>query len=118
MNSSALASRAGLERFRQSGRINVYGAAGLAENIQMLLLPRIVLGSHTRQNVYAAVLDMDPINETAGVEQTGIVGGNVLRFYRATFDFGRGVIRLEPLAGGSPAADPKQKQPPVVTSQS
>ncbi|HEX3558072.1 MAG TPA: hypothetical protein VHU19_02650, partial [Pyrinomonadaceae bacterium] len=102
----------------QSGRINVYGAAGLAENIQILLLPRMGLGSNMRQNVYAAVLDMDPINETAGFEQTGIVGGNVLRFYRATFDFGRGVIRLEPLAGTAPADEQKQKPTPVVTSQS
>src|SRR5947209_3125179 len=115
--SAALYSRAGLDRFRQPARINVYGAAGLAENIQILLLPRIVLGpSHARQNVYAAVLDMDPINETSGFEQTGIVGGNVLKFYRVTFDFSRGVVVLEPLAGGAPGGDPKQQ--PVVTSQS
>jgi predicted aspartyl protease/Flp pilus assembly protein TadD len=114
--SAALYSRAGLDRFKQAARINVYGAAGLAQDIQMLLLPRIVLGSHARQNVYAAVLDMDPINETAGFEQTGIVGGNVLRYYRATFDFARGVIRLEPLAGGPAGGGQGQQQ--VVTSQS
>src|SRR5256714_295508 len=113
--SQALAARTGLERFAQGGSISVYGAAGLAENIQTLLLPRVVLGSLTRQNVYAAVLDMDPINETAGFEQTGIVGGNVLRHYRVTFDFTRSVIRLEPIAGPSPD-DTKSK--PVVTSQS
>jgi predicted aspartyl protease/Flp pilus assembly protein TadD len=115
--SAALYARAGLERFRRPGRINVYGAAGLAQDIQMLLLPRIVLGSaHARQNVYAAVLDMDPINETAGFEQTGIVGGNILRYYRVTFDFARGVVRLEPLAAPSPEGE--QKPQPVVTSQS
>jgi predicted aspartyl protease/Flp pilus assembly protein TadD len=113
--SGALAARAGLERFAQGEHVNVYGAAGLAENIEMLLLPRVMLGSLTRQNVYAAVLDMEPINETAGFEQTGIVGGNILRFYRVTFDFARGVIRLEPLAGQTPG-DTKAK--PVVTSQS
>src|SRR5438270_10556891 len=113
--SGALAARAGLERFAQGGHISVYGAAGLAENIQTLLLPRIVFGSLTRQNVYAAVLDMEPINETAGFEQTGIVGGNILRHYRVTFDFARGIIRLEPLAGQTPD-DTKTK--PVVTSQS
>src|SRR5947209_41595 len=113
--SGALAARAGLERFAQGEHVNVYGAAGLAENIKMLLLPRVMLGSLTRQNVYAAVLDMEPINETAGFEQTGIVGGNILRFYRVTFDFARGVIRLEPLAGQTPG-DTKSK--PVVTSQS
>jgi predicted aspartyl protease/Flp pilus assembly protein TadD len=117
--SAVLAARAGLERFRQPGRINVYGAAGLAQDIQMLLLPRIVLGStHTRQNVYAAVLDMEPINETAGFEQTGIIGGNVLRFYRVTFDFTRGIVRLEPLGAAAPGDEQKPKtQPPVITSQ-
>ena len=115
--SAALYSQAGLERFRQPGRINVYGAAGLAQDIEMLLLPRIVLGStHARQNVYAAVLDMDPINETAGFEQTGIVGGNILRYYRVTFDFARGLVRLEPLA--APAPEGEQKTQPVITSQS
>jgi hypothetical protein len=46
---------------------------------------------------------MEPINETAGFEQTGIIGGNVLSHYRVTFDFTHGVIRLEPLAGQAPA---------------
>ena len=113
--SNALAQRTGMAKFAQGGRISVYGAAGLAENIQTLMLPRIILGSHTRTNVYVAVLDMEPINETAGFEQTGIVGGNVLRFFRVTFDFGRGVVRLEPLAG---APGDEQKAKPVVTSQS
>ena len=114
--SEVLAARMGMVKFAQAGRINVYGAAGLAENIQTLLLPRIHLGTHMRQNVYVAVLDMEPINETAGFEQTGIVGGNVLRHFRVTFDFARGIIRLEPLAAGAPE-DTKGK-PPVVTSQS
>ncbi|HLM55113.1 MAG TPA: aspartyl protease family protein [Pyrinomonadaceae bacterium] len=114
--SETLYARGGMERFAQSSRIKVFGAAGLAENIQTLLLPRISLGTYVRQNVYAAVLDMEPINETAGFEQTGIVGGNVLRHYRVTFDFGRGVVRLEPLGKAAPAED--RKAPAAVTSQS
>lgn len=114
--SEALAARADLSRFSQSGRISVYGAAGLADNIQTILLPRVSLGARQHQNVYAAVLDMEPINETAGFEQTGIVGGNVLRHYRVTFDFERGIIRLEPISGAQPTDEQKSK--PVVTSQS
>ncbi|HYE13040.1 MAG TPA: aspartyl protease family protein [Pyrinomonadaceae bacterium] len=114
--SEALSQRFELGRFERGGRIRVYGAAGLAENIQTLLLPQIVFGTHPRRNVYAAVLDMEPINETAGFEQTGIVGGNVLRFYRVTFDFERAVVRLDPLAGG-PADKDLKSAPPVVTSQ-
>jgi predicted aspartyl protease/Flp pilus assembly protein TadD len=114
--SAALAERAGFDRYAQSGRIKVYGAAGLAENIQTILLPRIVLGTYAWQNVYAAVLDMEPINETAGFEQTGIIGGNILGRYRVTFDFPRSLILLEPLAGTRPGVDTKKT--PVVTSQS
>ena len=106
--SEALAARAGLERYAQAGRIKVYGAAGLAENIQTILLPRVALGSYTWPNVYAAVLDMEPINETAGFEQAGILGGNILVRYRVTFDFPRGFIRLEP-RGSAPAAAEKAK---------
>jgi hypothetical protein len=113
--SQALAARAGMDRLAQSGRIKVYGAAGLADNIQTLLLPRVVLGTQARENVYAAVLDMEPINETAGFEQTGIVGGNVLRHFRVTFDFARGVVRLEPVANTTP--DEQKGKPVVIGNQ-
>src|SRR5215212_10117594 len=111
--SQALAARSGMDKLAQSGRIRVYGAAGLAENIQTVLLPRVTLGSHARQNVYAAVLDMEPINETSGFEQTGIVGGNVLRHFRVSFDFVRGVVRLDPAVNATPD---EQKGKPVVIS--
>jgi predicted aspartyl protease len=111
--SQALATRAGMDRLAQSGRIRVYGAAGLADNIQTVLLPRISLGTQEREHVYAAVLDMEPINETAGFEQTGIVGGNVLRHFRVSFDFVRGVVRLEPVSVTTPD---EQKGKPVVIS--
>jgi predicted aspartyl protease len=112
--SQALAARTGMERLAQSGRIRVYGAAGLADNIQTVLLPSISLGTQARPNVYAAVLDMDPINETAGFEQTGIVGGNVLRHFRVSFDFMRGVVRLEPVS--TVTTPDVQKEKPVVIS--
>jgi hypothetical protein len=51
------------------------------------------------------VLDLEPVNETAGFLQSGILGGNFLRFYRVVFDFYRGVVRLESLE--------KQAQPAV-----
>jgi predicted aspartyl protease/cytochrome c-type biogenesis protein CcmH/NrfG len=114
--SQALAAREDLARFERGARIRVYGAAGLADNIKTLMLPRVELGPHARKNVYAAVLDMDSINETAGFEQTGIIGGNILRHFRLTFDFERAVIRLEPQLGDGKEDDTKGKAP-VVTSQ-
>ena len=50
-----------------------------------------------RNDVNAAVLDMEPVNETAGFTQAGILGGNFLRNFRIYFDFARGSMRLESL---------------------
>jgi hypothetical protein len=79
-------------------RLKIYGSAGVADNVKMLMLPRVSFGSFERERLTAAVLDMDSINETAGFEQTGIIGGNFLNHFRLTFDFQRGFLRMEPLA--------------------
>ncbi len=88
-----------ITRFTQATRMKIFGAAGIAENVGMLLLPRIQIGNHAREKVAAAVLDLDTINETAGFVQTGVLGGNFLRQYRVTFDFQRSVLVLEPIKG-------------------
>jgi predicted aspartyl protease/Flp pilus assembly protein TadD len=87
-----------VERFSQNIRLQIFGSAGVADNVRVLMLPRISFGSYARERLTAAVLDMEPINETAGFEQTGIIGGNFLRHFRLIFDFQKGIIRLEPLA--------------------
>ena len=51
----------------------------------------------TLERINAAVLDMEPVNETAGFTQAGILGGNFLRHFRVYFDFARGSMRLEAL---------------------
>ncbi|HKP47307.1 MAG TPA: aspartyl protease family protein [Pyrinomonadaceae bacterium] len=78
-------------------RMRVYGAAGIADDVKTLLLPKVMLGSFTREQITAAVLDMDAVNETAGFTQNGILGGNFLAHFRLSFDFQHGLIRLEPL---------------------
>jgi hypothetical protein len=77
--------------------MRVYGAAGVANDVKMALLPKIVVGSYSREKIDACVLDLEPVNETAGFLQSGILGGNFLRFYRVVFDFSKGVVRLEQL---------------------
>lgn len=104
--SQQLTEREDLSRFEQKARLKIFGAAGVSENVPLLLVPRVRIGTYTHPHLAAAVLDMAPINETAGFEQTGIIGGNLLRFFRVTFDFVRGVVRLEMLPG---------YQPPVQT---
>lgn len=81
----------------QPSKMRVYGAAGVAEDVKLLQLPRLSFGMSKLEKINAAVLDMEPVNETAGFTQSGILGGNFLRHFRIYFDFARGTMRLEPL---------------------
>jgi predicted aspartyl protease/Flp pilus assembly protein TadD len=92
--------------FIQEDRMRVFGAAGVAENVKVALLPKVVLGSYSREKINAAVLDLEPINETAGFQQSGILGGNFLRHFRVIFDFQRAIVRFEPLDAPRPAGEP------------
>ncbi|HEX8117932.1 MAG TPA: aspartyl protease family protein, partial [Pyrinomonadaceae bacterium] len=96
--SEMYATSAEMSRFTQATRMRIYGAAGVAEDVKMLLLPRVSLGSYSRENVPAAVLNLSSINQAAGFDQAGIIGGNFLRYFRVTLDFRRGLVRLEPVA--------------------
>ena len=77
--------------------MRVYGAAGVTEDVKLVLLPKVTLGITALEKINAAVLDMEPVNETAGFTQSGILGGNFLSHFRIYFDFARGALRLEPL---------------------
>lgn len=81
----------------QPSKMRVFGAAGVTEDVKLLQLPRLSLGPSRLEKINAAVLDMEPVNETAGFTQSGILGGNFLRHFRIYFDFARGAMRLEPL---------------------
>lgn len=81
----------------QPSKMRVFGAAGVTEDVKLLQLPRLSLGLSRMDKINAAVLDLEPVNETAGFTQSGILGGNFLRHFRIYFDFARGAMRLEPL---------------------
>ncbi len=95
--SEKLAIEEDLHNYVQPTRLRIYGAAGIADDVKSLLLPKVMLGTFTREQISAAVLDLEPVNETAGFTQNGILGANYLRHFRVSFDFQRGLIRLEPL---------------------
>jgi hypothetical protein len=81
----------------------------VVEDVKTYRLPSLMLGTFVREDINAAVLDLEPVNETAGFLQDGILGGNFLKYFRVSFDFRRGVIRLEPLnqtAMSTPALKP------------
>ena len=111
--SESLASLEEARGFLQDDRMRVFGAAGIAENVHVALLPKVALGTFSQERINAAVLDLDPINETAGFQQNGILGGNFLRYFRVVFDFGHGVVRLEPLEVAKPQNDvvPSEARP-------
>jgi len=109
--SERLAREEELGNYLEPTRLRIYGAAGIADDVKSLLLPKVMLGTFTRERISAAVLDLEPVNETAGFTQNGILGGNYLRHFRVSFDFQRGLIRLEPLgksAKGSDATKPDE----------
>ena len=81
----------------QPSKMKVFGAAGVTEDVKLLLLPKLSLGLTKLEKINAAVLDLEPVNETAGFTQSGILGGNFLKNFHVYFDFARGAIRLEPL---------------------
>jgi predicted aspartyl protease len=109
--SEKLALEEDLNSYLEPTRLRIFGAAGIAEDVKSLMLPKVMLGTFTRERISAAVLDLEPVNETAGFTQNGILGGNYLRHFRVSFDFQRGLIRLEPLgkkAKGTDAVRPEE----------
>lgn len=100
--------------FIQQGRMRVFGAAGIAEDVKMAVLPKIGVGSYTREKIDAAVLDLEPVNETSGFQQSGILGANFLKYFRVVFDFQRGIVRLEPLDSNTVQKD--KTTPPEATT--
>lgn len=105
-----LAAADALAGYAEVGRMRVYGAAGVTEDVKTLLLPNVMLGTITQEKVNAAVLDLEPVNETAGFRQSGILGANFLKYFRVTFDFQRGVIRLEPASSPPKVIDAPQSE--------
>jgi predicted aspartyl protease/thioredoxin-like negative regulator of GroEL len=98
-----------MHNFKHPARMRVYGAAGITDGVQTLILPRVLLGTHARENVDVAVLDLGPVNETTGFIQSGIIGGNFLRHFRVTFDFRKSVLLLEPLNTTLSMSEPNRR---------
>jgi predicted aspartyl protease/Flp pilus assembly protein TadD len=103
--SEKLSQEEAINNLLQPSKMRVFGAAGITENVMIVQLPKVSLGLSKLERINAAVLDLEPVNETAGFKQSGILGGNFLRYFRIYFDFARGALRLEPLNQKSKAAE-------------
>ena len=108
--SEKLAALEEMSTFLTPHRLRVFGAAGVTENVKSMLLPRVMLGTLMREQLNAAVLDLESINETTGFTQAGILGSNFLSHFRVSFDFRRGVIRLEPLSKSAKSVGDPQEE--------
>ena len=95
--SDEVASLDSISPFVQSERIRVVGSAGITDDVPSFPLPKVSFGSHSRKSITAIALDLDLINEAAGFEQAGILGGNFLRNYRMTFDFKNSRVTFVPI---------------------
>jgi Flp pilus assembly protein TadD/predicted aspartyl protease len=95
--SNQLANTGEMGQFIKDEKMRVIGSAGVTENVQSYLLPRVTFGTHSRESITAIRLDLDIINETSGFEQAGILGGNFLKNYRLTFDFENSKVIFVPI---------------------
>jgi predicted aspartyl protease/Tfp pilus assembly protein PilF len=73
----------------------VTGAAGVTDNVQLLFVRNCRVAQVQQNNLRALVLDFGAINETAGFEQSGILGGDFLRNFTLTIDFNRSLLALQ-----------------------
>jgi len=100
--SSSVISAAAVERLKMHDLIikgqtaSVVGAAGITENVQMLFIRNCRVADLLQNNLRALVMDFNAINETSGFEQSGILGGDFLRNFRVTIDFGRAQLSFQP----------------------
>ncbi len=70
-------------------KVRVLGAAGVIEEVDLMVVPSFTIHDLEQRNVRAPILNMSAVNETAGFLQAGIIGGSFLRHFRVTFDFQR-----------------------------
>ena len=95
--SDSVSHAAGISPFASEEKLRVIGSAGVTGEVATFMLPRVTFGKHTRQSIMAVALDLDIINEAAGFEQAGILGGNFLKNYRLTFDFKNSKVTFVPV---------------------
>ncbi len=77
-------------------RVRVLGAAGVLDDVHLLILPSLTISNLEQRNVRTPILNMDAVNEAAGFAQSGIIGGHFLKHFRVTFDFPRFRVLLRP----------------------
>jgi tetratricopeptide (TPR) repeat protein len=113
--SSSVISVAAVERLSMREQIikgqttRVIGAGGISDNVELLHIRNCRVADLRQDNLRALVLDFDAINETAGFEQSGILGGDFLRHFSVTIDFIRAEVVLRPYTSSIKKVAPVEK---------
>jgi tetratricopeptide (TPR) repeat protein len=114
--SSTVISTAAVERLSMREQIikgqttKVIGAGGISDNVELLQLRNCRIADLRQDNLRALVLDFGAINETAGFEQSGILGGDFLRHFSVTINFARAEVVLRPYTSSIKRIGPDEKQ--------
>lgn len=99
--SKAAVKRHMLDRLKmKDARFRVIGAAGIEDDVEALGLSTLTVSGLRQRNARALILDLDPVNETSGFEQHGILGGDFLRHFKVLIDLRRYEFRLTPQSAG------------------
>ncbi|MBI3654345.1 MAG: aspartyl protease family protein [Acidobacteria bacterium] len=113
--SSTVISSAAVERLSMREQIikgqttKVIGAGGISDNVELLQLHNCRVADLRQENLRALVLDFGAINETAGFEQSGILGGDFLRHFSVTINFTRAEVTLRPYTSSIKRITPAEK---------
>ena len=95
--SKAAVRRFELEPLKVKGETyRVVGAAGIEEGAEALGLASLEVSGLRKKNSRALILDLDPVNETSGFEQHGILGGDYLAHFLVQLDLRRFRLKLTP----------------------
>jgi predicted aspartyl protease/Tfp pilus assembly protein PilF len=99
--SKSAVKRFSLENLKLKNMIfQVVGAAGIEKDVEAIGLATLTVNNLRQRNARALILNLDPVNETSGFEQHGILGGDFLRHFLVQMDMRQFKFHLTPQSGG------------------
>ena len=104
--STTVISKAAVKRFNldnlklKDSLFRVVGAAGIEDNVEAIGIQTLTVNGLRQRNARALILNLEPVNETSGFEQHGIIGGDFLRHFRVQLDLRKYQFHLTPQSVG------------------
>ena len=97
MISKAAVKKHNLENLKiKNASFRVIGAAGIEDDVEAVGLSTLTVNGLRQKNARALILNLDPVNETSGFEQHGILGGDFLRHFKVQIDMRKFSFTLTP----------------------